>query len=222
VISFFRYQRVQDRKIQAVRQQIADDLHDEVGSVLTGIHMFSESLKRMIHIQDREANYMLGRIGTNAQKTLSSFRDIVWAINPNYDRLEQLMYRMRQVVAETSDASNIKCSFDTAIQGQAQTKLNPKIRHNIFLIFKEALNNAVKYSKATKIDIKLEVNDRHLTLEVTDNGQGFDMDAPASGNGLSNLKKRANALNGIFKFNSTVGKGTQLFLQVSLKSRRLA
>ena len=222
VVGFFYYQRVQERKIQAIRQQIADDLHDEVGSVLTGIHMFSESLKRMISIQDREANYLLGRIGTNAQKTLSSFRDIVWAINPKYDRLEQLVYRMRLVVSETSDASNIKCSFDTSIIGQAQTKLNPKIRHNIFLIFKEALNNAVKYSKATKIDIKLEVNDRNLTLEVMDNGQGFDMEAPPSGNGLSNLKKRALALNGIFKFNSTLGKGTQLFLQISLKLRRLA
>lgn len=222
VALLFYLRRRQDNKIQAMRQQIADDLHDEVGSVLTGIHMFSESLKRMINIQDREANYLLGRIGTNAQKTLGSFRDIIWAINPKYDRLEQLVYRMRVVVGGTSDASNIKCHFNTMIAGQAQFKLNPQIRHNVFLIFKEALNNAVKYSKATNIEIKLEVDDRNLTLEVTDNGVGFDIEAPAHGNGLSTLKKRALALNGIFNFQSKSGAGTQLFLQISLKSRRLA
>jgi signal transduction histidine kinase/ligand-binding sensor domain-containing protein len=218
VILIFQYLRMQERRMQAMRQQIADDLHDELGSVLTGILMFSDALRMKASIQqDQDAVYKLGRIGQNAQKTLNSFRDIVWSINPKYDRMEQLVFRMRAMISEASDASMINFVFAPQLQGYEQIKLNPQLRHNLFLVFSEAFNNALKYSKADKIEIIFKVIDQKITLEVHDDGVGFDMEAPASGNGLSNLHKRARTLKGVFKMESKTGFGTHLFLQVSLR-----
>lgn len=211
-----RFRREQRLLLQAMRQQIADDLHDEVGSSLTGILMFSATLERMIPIKDRESYYMLQRISANAKKTLGSFRDIIWATNPQYDQVKHLVARMRTVVSEINDTGAILCRFSVHMSGYENATLNPQVRHNVFLIFREALNNAVKYSKSPEVKVRLEFLDSQLTLEVSDSGIGFDPQSVSAGNGLYTLKKRAQMLKGHFTFESAPGKGTHLFLRIKL------
>ncbi|MBU6343214.1 MAG: ATP-binding protein, partial [Bacteroidetes bacterium] len=102
------------------------------------------------------------------------------------------------------------------MSGYENATLNPQVRHNVFLIFREALNNAVKYSKSPEVKVRLEFLDSQLTLEVSDSGIGFDPQSVSAGNGLYTLKKRAQMLKGHFTFESAPGKGTHLFLRIKL------
>jgi ligand-binding sensor domain-containing protein len=140
---FYRYRIQQIKKLDAMRQQITADLHDEIGPFLTGIRMFSDSLRLMMGSENAEASKMLERIGANAHKTLSSFRDIIWAVNIKYDSVSDLADRMRELVNEANESSPIFCRFSTEILNP-DLNINPRLRHNVFLIFKETLHNSLK------------------------------------------------------------------------------
>ncbi|MEI6409732.1 MAG: triple tyrosine motif-containing protein [Bacteroidota bacterium] len=212
-LGFYQYRISQINKLQQIRQQITADLHDEIGPVLTGIRMFSDALRLRLGQEDKETKFILERIGANAHKTLSSFRDIIWAVNLKYDSLGDLSDRMREIVNDANESTDIHCNLSCRLHNPS-LNINPRLRHNIFLIFKEVLHNSVKYSGASEIKIYLESNEKYLTLDFQENGCGFDMANIQPGNGLFNLEKRANELKGDFYFKSSPGNGVILKLSV--------
>jgi signal transduction histidine kinase len=137
--------------------------------------------------------------------------DIVWTVNPGNDRFEDVLRRMNQFAAEILDAKNIQFEFN-ADGFQATSRLCMKQRKNLYLFFKEAINNAAKHSLASRIVVNIFKKENQVEMTIVDNGNGFDPKTCATGNGMATLKKRAEDLNARYDLCSKVNKGTSLQL----------
>jgi signal transduction histidine kinase len=216
----YLYRMQQRKRLEKIRNRIATDLHDDMGSTLSSIRIFSDVAKKQIEEVKPETVQLLDRISNNATSLSENMQDIIWTIRSDNDTLEDLVSRMREFGLRVCDAKHIK--FNTVVsQSFKASKLTLEQRRNLYLIFKEALNNAVKYSQCTQIDLILNLKNRFLKLELIDNGKGFDVEAVKRGNGLNNLEKRAKEINGQIDIKSEPGKGTGINLMVILKKNRL-
>ncbi|HYG52935.1 MAG TPA: tetratricopeptide repeat protein [Flavobacteriales bacterium] len=199
-------QKVKELKL---RNKIAGDLHDEVGSALSSISMYAS----MAQMQDGNDNKKLvSKIEETSRETLTNMSDIVWSLLPRNDKLQDVFHRMKSTSEDFFKAKNVKFEFtvDPALEN---TTLNMEQRKNFYLVYKEAMNNAAKYSKATEIQVKIKAAVKDLIMEIRDNGIGFDTTKPDHGNGLYTMKQRAEVLNGSIMVNSEQGKGTHIVLK---------
>ena len=178
------YRTRQQLKLQTLRNKIASDLHDDVGSTLSSISIFSQ----MAQQQSKEVIPLLETIGESSRKMLDAMADIVWTINPENDQFEKIILRMRNFAYELLGAKNIDFEFN-ADEDVAKMKLPMEVRKNLYLIFKEATNNMVKYSGADKAYFHIKGEKNNLTMLIRDNGKGFDHTQSTEGNGLKNMKK---------------------------------
>ncbi|MBK9983020.1 MAG: tetratricopeptide repeat protein [Saprospiraceae bacterium] len=205
ILFYKNYQTKQLLKLQTLRNRIAIDLHDDVGSTLSSITIFSELAKQ----QSNEAIHLLDNISESSRKMLESMADIVWTINPENDNFEKIIWRMRSFAYELLRAKNIDFEF-TADENVARLKLPMEVRKNLYLIFKEAINNMVKYAGADRAFFSINGTKNNLTMVIRDNGKGFDVNQPSEGNGLKNMKKRAEEIGGKLLIDSGAGKGTTI------------
>jgi len=199
-------------EIEAVRNDIARDLHDDIGSTLSTINIIS---KLAMHENPSGNNMQLSRIAEQSSKTMESMSDIVWSINPINDTFEKVLVKMKVFAAEILEPQNIQFRF-SEVGLASNLVLNVKQRKNLFLIFKESLNNAAKYSQAKEIAITFKQQNKVLTLMIKDDGIGFDAQSHTHGNGLINMKTRADDLGAKFLLNSEPGKGTTLVLEMPI------
>lgn len=214
LLSFFIYRNYRNRqqlKLQLLRNKIASDLHDDIGSTLSSISIFSQ----MAQQQSKEVNPLLETIGENSRKMLDAMADIVWTINPENDQFEQIVLRMRSFAFELLGAKNIDFEFK-ADEDVSKMKLSMDVRKNLYLIFKEALNNMAKYSRANKALFDIKEDKNVLSMLIHDNGKGFDMLQTTPGNGLRNMKKRADEIGAKLLIDSNPDKGTTIQLNVSV------
>lgn len=193
-----------------LRNRIAADLHDEVGSSLSSIHMLSQVAVQQQNNGTSQIE-ILSRVSTNARETMEKMGDIVWMIKPGESEGLSLTERMERFMFEICGAQNIACTLDGA-EALHRVKLSMQQRKNFYLVFKEAINNAAKYSHAANIDTTVDLHDRQLSLLVKDNGTGFDTARAGSGNGLDNMKNRARELSGKLTIHSKCGAGTAVTL----------
>jgi signal transduction histidine kinase len=200
---------------QKMRTQIASDLHDDIGSTLTSISFYSELVKMQLPQESVEVKNMADKIGNSSRAIVNTMSDIVWVINPDNDVTENLIKRMRNHATEVCTERNIEYNFYE--ENEARTlQLNMQQRKNLYLIYKEALNNALKYSGCNKINISLLQSDHNLQLIVEDNGKGFDMEKANGGNGLVNMQRRAAEVHGLLSVNSNIDKGTIISLKLKI------
>lgn len=181
----------QQMKELRLRNQIAADLHDEVGSSLSSIHMLSQMAAGENEAAQKD---ILARMSTNAKETVDKMGDIVWMIKPGDTEGSSLKQRMERFAYEITSSKNIETTIQ--LEETEKWKLSMEQRKNIYLIFKEALNNAVKYSGTKKIEIKAFVQNKQFNLQVRDHGSGFDNSIIKKGNGLDNMKNRTRKLRG--------------------------
>jgi signal transduction histidine kinase len=201
-----------------LRNQIAADLHDEVGSSLSSIHMLSQMATQQG--SDAKQKDVLQKMSTNAKETMDKMGDIVWMIKPGESEGSGLKQRMERFAYEICSSKNIGTSIEldelsTGPRGE-KVKLTMEQRKNLYLIFKEALNNAVKYSGTEKIEITTSVQNKELILQVKDFGKGFDSSLVKKGNGLDNMQHRAKELNGQLTFDTEKDAGTAISLRIPL------
>jgi signal transduction histidine kinase len=156
----------------------------------------------------------LQRIGDQSARMMEDMGDMVWSINPRNDSMSQVLIRMREFASEIFELKNIEYQFSE--KGTENLVLNADQRKNLFLIFKESINNAAKYSQATTVEINIEQQDQTLIMSIKDNGQGFDEQKIKAGNGLRNLRERAKEINATLELRSTVGAGTEVNLNVPI------
>lgn len=197
-------QRMQELEL---RNRIAADLHDEVGSSLSSIYMLSQMAGKS---QFDSKGDILDIIKTNSKETMERMGDIVWMIKPSANEGEGLKYRMERFVNDICNSRNIDCSFSA--DGLNELKLSMKQKKNTYLIFKEAVNNAVKYSETKKLDIKLIQQNKQLEMVIKDYGNGFDEKTILKGNGLENMQNRAKELDGNLRLTSKQEFGTEIKL----------
>lgn len=197
------------------RSRISGELHDEVGSTLSTINILSHSARMKLKSDIEKSDNLLEKINENSQRMMDAMSDIVWSINPENDSLGNISVRMKEFASEILDNKDIDYTFSMGDE-LIDVKLSPEIRKDIYLAFKEAVNNLAKYSKATTAGISLVRANGSLTMKIADNGSGFDTAKHGSGNGMNNMKKRAEAHGGTFRIESAEGVGTTISLSIPI------
>lgn len=208
VFVFNNFRVTNKLRLQKIRNRIADDLHDDIGSTLNSISVYSEVAKQ----KSPTVVHELDQIGHASRKIIDAMSDIVWTINTKNDSFEQIILRLRSFTFNLLRAKNIEHTF-RADERLNHLKLSMEERRNFYLIFKEALNNLVKYADASEVSISLSLLDNFITLSIQDNGTGFDSKVTYPGNGLLSMKARAQEMNAALLIDSELGNGTTIQLK---------
>jgi len=215
VLAFYRYRVARLLELERVRTRIATDLHDEVGSGLSQIAILSEVARKQAGQPNGSMAQPLVQIASVSRELVDSMSDIVWAINPKRDRLSDLSQRMRELASDLFPARNIDFRLHTPGTEQ-NVRLGPEIRRQLFLVFKEGVNNMVSHSGCTQAKIEFIIENERILLTLSDNGCGFDTTCVSPGNGLRNMQERVKKLGGIMELSTTEGKGTVITFKVPL------
>jgi len=201
--------------LERVRTRIATDLHDDLGSNLSQISILSEVLLLGVGREDRAMAKLLALITTTANESVESMSDIVWAINPKGDSLQNLIQRMRRFASDGFTARNIGFEF-RAPELDRHVEMGADLRREVFLLFKEAVNNVLRHSTCTRAEIEVNFDGHNVCLRVSDNGKGFDTTSDSDGHGLVSIRQRARKLAGTLEVTSAPGNGTTIALRAPL------
>lgn len=216
VIYYFHRQSINRiLAIEAIRQKVARDLHDDMGSTLSTINILSTMAKNKLGEDPVKASEFLTMISDNSSRMMEAMDDIVWSINPANDSMEKIVARMRGFATEVLEAKDIDLTF-TASGDVQSIHLDMEQRRDFFLIYKEAINNIAKYAHCKKVTISLTYSQQKLLLSIEDDGIGFEVAAADDGNGLNNMRKRSENLGGDFIIESKPGNGTTVRLQITI------
>jgi signal transduction histidine kinase/ligand-binding sensor domain-containing protein len=222
VYAIYRYRINELVKRQTIRNKIAQDLHDNVGSTLSSISVYSQ-VARIYHQQNKKEDLdtTLEKISGASSEMISELNDTVWAINPRNDNMQVILQRMDSLARPLLASQGIQFHFkhDKSIES---INLAMEKRKNFYLVFKEAVNNVLKYSGAKNLSINIRQKGKHIQMEIKDDGKGFDLsktsegykssDVFGGGNGLKNMQARAKEMNGKLSVQSKPGAGTVVSL----------
>lgn len=212
--SLYRYRVQQILKLQLIRNNISKDLHDDIGASLSNIHILTSLAQRNIHEPSQAVNY-LEQAGEDIHRISESLSDIVWNINPQHDELEPLLSRMKRYAADMLEGHQIEAHIRFPEVAQ-NTPIAMEKRRDFLLIFKEAIHNLIRHSKASAASIEILDHKDSLSLIIRDNGIGFDQDIQSEGNGLKNMRLRARQMNADLHIRSKAGEGTTVQLDMEL------
>ncbi len=208
----YRYRVQQLIRLQKVRNRIASDLHDEIGSNLTNISILSNLSKKSLS-QPEQANSFLQRISEEVSSSSQSLDDIIWSVNSSHDTLEETVARMRRYAAELFDAADI--SYDLHLdRAFEEKKLVMEQRRDLYLLYKEAVNNIFKHAEAKQVDIKIFIEHNRLLLQIQDDGKGFETKKVFHRHGLEGMKDRVKKWKGKIEIVSAENKGTSIIVRL--------
>lgn len=218
VYGLHRYRLGQVLAVANVRTRIATDLHDDIGASLSQIAVLSEVAQRGAEQNIRDGA-SLAEIAGISRELVDSMGDIVWAINPEHDRLSNLVYRMRRFATDLLGAQGIALQFRSSVADR-DLRIGANVRRQIYLIFKEGIHNIARHSGAGWVEIELQREGDDLIVRLQDDGKGFDVGAKSDGHGMGNIRRRAAALGAEVEWQSTAGRGTTLCMRVRLQAER--
>jgi len=208
-----REQTERHHTLEQERSRIAKDLHDDLGANLTQIVFLSERVEVARH-DGQETTPWFNLIPATARRTIQSLDEIVWAINPRHDSLESLANYLSQFAQEHLALARVRCVLDVPTV-LPSVPLSAEVRHNLLLTTREALQNAVTHARATEVQLTLKLNEDGLMIAIADNGKGFDPHSvPPESNGLQNMQRRMEEIDGRLEINSRPGQGTTVFLKL--------
>ncbi len=218
----FNRSRIKEQLRQlAIRNEIASDLHDDIGSTLSSISMYSDIIKNQIRDDNSSTGPLLEKMSSSSKDMIDSMSDIVWAIKPSNDSFKDIITRMHNYALEQCTLNGINLSMEQNLILE-NLKLPMEKRRDVYLIFKEAVYNAVKYSACSELIISFAVVNKSLIMEIRDNGKGIIPDVTATdkplfgGNGINNMKMRASKLKGKLTINTGSNSGTSIVLNIPL------
>ena len=206
----------QQEALEHERARIARDLHDQLGANLTQVALLGEMAEADKNSPD-EVESHAQQISETARETTRSLDEIVWAVNPSNDTLEGLANYACKYAQEYFALAGLRYRVDLPAQ-LPPTPIPPEVRHNVFLAFKEAVNNVVKHAQASEVWIRLRLQPENFILEIEDNGSGVaNLDEKQNRNGLRNMKKRMDDIRGEFSISAGANGGTIVRLTVPVK-----
>jgi len=201
-----------------IRQQTAEDFHDELGNKLTRITVLSEILGTRMDNGQSDQKKLLEQIKQNAASLYNGTKDILWALDPQSDNLYEVLNHIRDFGKELFLDTPVEFEFSGIDESLNGIKLPMEYSRNIPMIFKELLNNILKHSHATRVTISLdEIHKNGIRLTLADNGCGFDENEIRKGQGINNIITRTKRINGSININSEKGKGTMVDLKILIK-----
>jgi signal transduction histidine kinase/ligand-binding sensor domain-containing protein len=210
----YRFRIRQLTRTEEIRNEISKNLHDEVGSTLTNISLASLLAQKQVP-QENPASRLLDRIYQDSQMVSQTMREIVWSINPKIDTLGDALPRMLNYASELLEAKNIQLKAEIAPQIE-HIKLSMEERRDLYLIFKESVNNLARHSGACNAQIHFQLDEGLLKMSIADDGKGFDCIVDSMGNGLKNLRERATRHKWHLTIHSAPGSGTTLSLKADV------
>jgi signal transduction histidine kinase len=203
----YRYKTGQKLQIVQLQNKISQDLHDDVGSSLSSLQVYSSVADQVMDTQPEKAKQMLRKITQESGSLMDNIGDIVWSMKTEKEQTINLESRIKNFVSDVMGAANINYSVQIE-EGAVSMVKNMTARKNILLIIKEAVNNTMKYSKAKNVSVTIKKLAGQLCVQVADDGIGFDKTGIVKGEGLGNMRKRVAELKGIFEISGGPGKGT--------------
>lgn len=197
------------------RNRIARDLHDEVGSTLSSIHVYSSAASKALNGAPEVTRDILEKMNQNTRQALENMSDIVWAINTSREGGMSFSHKLKNYGYDLLTPRGIACQYeiDPAAEGLLQ---QIEVRKNMLLIAKEAMNNIAKHSAATEASISLKPSGDTLELRIHDNGKGFNVGNGRAGNGIGNIKRRIVEMSGEMDIQSAPTRGTELLCRVPI------
>lgn len=203
-------------QLQEQRLTISRDLHDNIGAQLTFIISSVDNIKYAFDIQNVKLDSKLQSISNFAKSTIVELRDTIWAMNANEITFEDLQVRMLNFI-ENAKTARENIDFQFSIDKDLNSlQLNSIFGMNLYRTLQEAINNALKYAHPTQINVTVQKFDNSITIQILDNGVGFDLETVVKGNGLLNMQNRIESIGGIFKLQSEIGKGTSVSILIHL------
>ncbi|MEZ4791575.1 MAG: two-component regulator propeller domain-containing protein [Flavobacteriales bacterium] len=211
VYALYRIRLEQQLREIRLREHIARDLHDEIGSTLSSVALYGAVARKKLANIGPEGGRLLERISEGTTSAMESINDIVWTVNASKDSLADLAERMRSHATPLCEARGVTLDLQVD-EALLQDRLNMGQRKNLYLIFKEAVNNAIKYAACSRITIRLSGSGERLTMTIADDGRGFDPEVNSGpgpgGNGLGNMRERGAEAGGVCTISSEIGRGT--------------
>ncbi|MEY2465537.1 MAG: hypothetical protein QOD03_58 [Verrucomicrobiota bacterium] len=206
----------QQAALHKERARIAKDIHDDLGASLTQISLLGELAQQDSGTSPETASKHIEKISNTARQVIKSLDEIVWAVNPRNDTLAHLIDYTGQFALDYLRVANIRCRLDFPEQPPAR-EISTDIRHNLFLIVKEALNNVVKHSRASEVWLRINVTDDILKMAIEDDGCGFDETPEHPGaDGLRNIRQRVAEIGGECRIESHQGAGAKISFELHL------
>jgi signal transduction histidine kinase len=212
----YRYHRNTSDHLAAIRQKIASDLHDDIGSTLNSISVYSEVAGKQLESNKENAVQLLKKMGAASRGMIDNMNDIVWAIHPKNDQFENVIERMQFFAAELLSGKNILLIFNVDEKSR-RVKLSMEKRKNFYLIFKEAVTNAYKYSSANNVTVTITSEYGWLNMQIRDDGSGFNPAGKSpAGNGLKNMRSRSVEIGADLQISSSPAEGTAVQFKMSV------
>lgn len=212
-------ERIKEEESEILRRKTAADFHDELGHRLTRISLLSEIIKRKIGNTSTEITDLLNKISANSIELYEGTKDFIWAIDPNKDSLYELLIRLKDFGDELFEDSNILFEVNGLDESLRNKPLTMDWKRHLALIFKEGMNNSLKHGEIKKISFNTKIDTDDVELTLSDDGRGFSPDLAISGNGLRNMKRRAEKLLGKLEIKSSPGSGTQIYFKGKLPGK---
>ena len=203
----YNYRVSQLLQVERMRLRIADDLHDDIGSSLSSIGLRMDVVRKHLKENYTKEREHLSTAILDTRHTADALRNLVWMLNPEHDRIDDIIGRMKD------GASKLLVNINHSFQTDDHTTLpilDMEFRRNLILIYQETLNNIIKHAKATQVDIIARTEQDAFHLMIVDNGIGFDEETIRKGHGLNSLRHRAEQIGGTLEIQSSPGKGTTI------------
>jgi signal transduction histidine kinase len=204
-------------EMERERARIAQDLHDDLGTSLTQISLMSSLLDRE-NAAPAETRSLTREIRATSRTMVAALNEIVWAVNPKNDSLNELAGYLGNVAEAFFRSGAIRCRLDIP-NDLPDHPLTSEVRHGLFLAFKEAINNVAKHSLATEIQVRIRCPESELQLAIQDDGTGFDPAAKRPGNGLMNMRQRLEKMGGTCEVRSAPGEAATILFRLKLPGR---
>jgi ligand-binding sensor domain-containing protein/two-component sensor histidine kinase len=207
IYAFYRYRIRQIKKQHEIRKNIATDLHDDLGSTLNSVKVFTN-----LAISGVKQEESLQQVKDNLTEATMSLRDMIWVLDDSLDTVDELITRLKQFAIPVAGASNIEAIIkaDSEVNNR---QLSKEEKRNLFLICKEAINNSIKYAGASQIEVDITASGKKIQIVIADNGKGFNVDEVKKGYGLKNMQYRAGQIKYEVILNSALNEGTQIIIQ---------
>jgi signal transduction histidine kinase len=196
-----------------VRQRTAEDFHDEIGNKLTRINVLTNVLRVKIKDESHDANRIIEQINDNTNQLYSGARDILWSLIPSNDSFYEIAHHIRDIGSDLFEDTDTEFIYEGTDEHWRNFHMPIDASRNLIMIFKEALNNCIKYSKATKVLLTVSMHEQgSFSLCLNDNGIGYNKNEIRLGNGLKNMATRAARINGVLTTIAEKGKGVSILL----------
>lgn len=200
--------------LERAGNRITADLHDDIGTTLSSINIYSNIAGQLIDKDTAKAKEILGKLSLQTKSMLENLGEIIWSLKTGKEQFVNIESRIKNYVSDVVGATSI--DYQINIADSINNLKDVRLRKNALLIVKEAVNNAIKYSKATTISINMHIENNEVRLEINDNGIGLNESKSTMGNGLHNMNKRAEELKGTIEIDSETGRGTRILARLPL------